>query len=170
MTPRRASRLRTKPVELFVSYAHENAAWFLKVRPLLKFRQPTHVVHAWHDQELKAGDRWDDEIRAALDVMDVFVCLVSYEFLDSDYIMDVELKRAFEREQQKRNKVEIVPIVLFPMDLREDCPELCAFSPLPGWNESWSEYEKDGGYHQDAHKLIRAGLREAIGKVRDRRP
>jgi TIR domain len=159
---------KTEPVELFVSYSHLNAAWFAKLRPLLKFRTPSaNVVHVWHDQELKAGDRWDDDIRAALDSMEVFVCLVSYEFLDSGYIMDIELKRALARE--KKREVEIVPILLYEVNLKKDCPDLNVFNPMPAWGKCWRDYEKNGGHYQDAHKSIRDGLRQAIDKANARR-
>ncbi|MCP4308947.1 MAG: toll/interleukin-1 receptor domain-containing protein, partial [bacterium] len=130
MTPPRTSPLTTKkPVEMFVSYSHVNAAWFKRLEPLLKFPSRSNLAHAWHDQELKAADHWDKEIREALERMDVFVALVSFEFLASDYIRNVELKRAFARE--KKNEIEIVPIVLFPINLGEECPQLNAFNPLP---------------------------------------
>lgn len=160
-------RLQTRPVRFFVSYAHENAAWFGKLRPLLHFPTHTKVAHVWHDQELKAGDRWDPEIRRALDDMDVFVCLVSYEFLASGYIREVELPRALERTN--RGEVEVVPILLYDVDLACQCEELHGFNPLPAWGKCWRDYEKDGGHYQDAHKPIREGLWQAIEKVQGRR-
>ena len=96
--------------------------------------------------------------------MHVFVCLVSYEFLASEYIMDVELKEALRREKKK--EVEIVPILLYPVNLDNDCPELKPFNPLPGFGKNWRGFELDGGQHQDAHMLIRDGLWEAIHRVR----
>ncbi len=85
---------------------------FGKLRPLLKFRNPgANVAHVWHDQQLEAGHRWHDEIQAALKEMNIFVCLVSYEFLASDYIMNVELKEALRREKKK--EIAIVPILLY---------------------------------------------------------
>jgi len=163
MTPRTASRSKSRPVELFVSYSHVNAVWFDRLRPVLKFNRCRDKAYAWNDQEMKAGDRWDKEIRDALERMDVFVCLVSFEFLASGYIQDVELKRAFARE--KKSEIEIVPIVLYPMDLDSDCPRLSAFNPLPSWGKCWLDYERDSGHYQAAHKPIREGLRQAIDKV-----
>lgn len=160
----RTSHSKPKPVEFFVSYSHENAAWFSKLRPLLKFRKPSsNVAHIWHDQQLEAGHRWHDEIQAALKKMDVFVCLVSYDFLASDYIMDVELKEALKGE--KEDEVEIVPILLYPVNMDNDCPELKPFNPLPAWGKCWRDFEKGDGQHQDAHKLIRDGLWQAIRRV-----
>lgn len=168
MKRRRASRSKSKSVELFVSYAHINATWFDRLRPVLKFDRCKDKALAWDDHKMKAGDRWDKEIREALERMDVFVCLVSFEFLDSDYIRDVELKRALVRE--KKNEVEIVPIVLYPINLKKDCPKLNVFNPLPGWDKCWLEFEQESGHYQAAHKPIREGLRQAIDKVRARRP
>ena len=167
MTRRRASKSKSRSVELFVSYSHVNAAWFDRLRPVLKFDRCRDKAFAWNDQEMKAGDRWDKEIREALERMDVFVCLVSFEFLASGYIKDVELKRALARE--KKNEIEIVPIVIYAnIDLEEEFPALNEFNPLPSWGQCWRDYEKDGGHFQDAHGLIRKGLREAIDKVRTR--
>ncbi len=155
---------KKKPVEFFVSYSHQNSAWFKKLSPLLKFRgSAAKVAHVWHDQHLEAGNRWHDEIATALENMDVFICLISYEFLASDYIMDVELEEALRRE--KNNEVEIVPIILYDVNLENDCPELEPFNPLPAWDQCWRNFEKDGGEHQDAHKLIRDGLWQVIRRI-----
>ena len=163
-TPR--SMPKKKSVELFISYSHEDSVWFDRLRPVLKFVRCKDEAFVWNDQEMKAGDRWDKKIREALERMDVFVCLLSFEFLTSGYIKDVELKRALARE--KKNEIEIVPIVLFPMNLRADYPTLNAFNPLPGWGKCWSDLEKETGYYQTAHEPIREGLQQAIDKVRAR--
>jgi hypothetical protein len=167
MKGRRASQPRSQPVELFVSYSHVNAVWFDRLRPVLKFDRCRDKAFAWNDKEMKAGDRWDKEIREALERMDVFVGLVSFEFLASDYINDVELKRAFARE--KKNDIEIVPIVLYPINLERDHPQLNAFNPLPNWGKCWLDYETESGHYQSAHKPIREGLRQAIDKARARK-
>lgn len=164
----RATLSKSHSVELFVSYSHENAVWFERLRPVLKFDGCRDKAYAWNDQEMKAGDRWDREIKEALERMDVFVCLVSFEFLASGYIKKVELKRALARA--KKNEIEIVPIVIYAdMDLEKEYPKLNEFNPLPSWGKCWRDYEKDGGHFQDAHGLIRKGLRQAIDKVRARR-
>ena len=164
-TSRSGKKTKNRPVEFFVSYSHRDATWFARLRPLLRFRTPSvNIANIWHDQELKVGDNWNNEIKAALKRMDVFVCLMSYDFLDSEYIMDVELTQAMVRE--KKGEVEIVPILLYDVNLEKDCPEVHVFNPLPAWGKCWSDYEKDGGYYQDAHKSIRDGLRQAIEKVR----
>lgn len=162
---RTTSRPRKKPVELFVSYSHINAVWLERLRPLLQFDHCVDSAHHWDDQKMKAGDRWDQQIRAALDRMDVFVCLVSMEFLTSRYVREVELPLALKRE--KREEVTIVPIVIYPnININHECKELAAFNPLPRWGRCWREFEGDPGDYGDAHGLIRAGLHDAIARAR----
>ena len=83
--------MKVRPVRMFVSYSHENAAWCKRLLPVLKVKANVDTLQPWHDTELKAGDRWDKEIRAELKRMDIFLCLVSVQFLASDYIQEVEL-------------------------------------------------------------------------------
>ena len=74
---------KARPVRMFVSYSHENAAWCKRLLPVLRVKANVDTLQPWHDTELKAGDRWDKEIRAELERMDIFLCLVSYQFLAS---------------------------------------------------------------------------------------
>ena len=75
-----------RPVRMFVSYSHENEAWCKRLRPVLKVKANVDTLQPWHDTELKAGDRWDEEIQTELERLHIFLCLVSYQFLASDYI------------------------------------------------------------------------------------
>ena len=153
---------RIPPIRIFVSYSHQDREWFGKLRPLLKFKPPIQEVHVWHDQELKAGDRWEKEIKEELGKMDVFLCLVSYFFLESDFIEEIEMKQALQRE--KKRETIIVPLFICDMDER-DVENLKPFNPLPAWGHSWRSYEQNGGHTMDAHKPIRAGLWQAIEKA-----
>lgn len=158
-------KTRVEPVRLFVSYSHLDRSWFGKLRPLLCF-SGVEYVHVWHDEELQAGDRWDDEVREALKRMDVFMCMVSYHLLASSYIRDVEMKEAFKREM--RGKTIIVPLLICDM-ADKDVEHLKKFNPLPAWGRSWRSYEREGDTI-DAHKPIRTGLWQAIDKAKARKP
>lgn len=153
-------------IRIFVSYSHLDRDWFAKLQPLLKFRQQPSIAYVWHDQELKAGDRWVAEIKAELEQMDIFLCLVSYYLLASDFICDVELKEAIDREKQGRTI--IVPLLICDM-AEEDIEELRSFNPLPEWGRSWRSYERGNGHTMDAHRPIRKGLWEVIDMAAKRK-
>jgi len=151
-----------QPVRIFVSYSHLDRDWFGKLSPLLKFDLPLHVAYVWHDQELKAGDRWEKIIRGELEKMDIFLCLISYQFKASDFIRKVEVRKALQREKTK--KTVIVPLLICDMSER-DIKKFKPFNPLPAWGRSWRSYEQNGGATMDAHRPIRDGLWQAIDKV-----
>jgi hypothetical protein len=154
---------RARPVRMFVSYSHDNAAWCKRLLPVLRVKANVDTLQPWHDTELKAGDRWDKEIRAELERMDIFLCLVSYQFLASGYIQNVELPKA--RARHKNGEIEVVPVVLYPMDLKNDCEFLYALNPLPEWGKCWRDFEKDGDWN-DALYPIGNGIKQAIERAR----
>ena len=134
-----------------------------KELPVLKVSANVDTLQPWHDTELKAGDRWDKEIRAELERMDIFLCLVSFQFLASDYIQNVELPRA--KARHENNEIEVVPVVLYRLDLEHYCEFLHRLKPLPEWDKSWRDFEKDGDWN-DALYPIGNGIKQAIEKAR----
>lgn len=78
-------------VDGFISYAHDDVA---VCREVLKHLRPTERkfgLKFWHDSHIAAGHHWNDEIKEAIRRADVFVLLVSPEFLGSDFIYDTEI-------------------------------------------------------------------------------
>ncbi len=67
-------------------------------------------VNVWEDSHIKAGQRWDDEIRDYLHRADIVLLLLSPDFLTSRYINETELKIIFERRDQ--GECLVVPILL----------------------------------------------------------
>ena len=80
-----------------------------------------------------------------------------------DYIKTVELPRAIARH--KNGEIEVVPVILYPMDLKRDCKFLYEFNPLPEWNKTWQDFIKDGDWNI-ALPLIGNGIEQAIEKAR----
>jgi hypothetical protein len=95
--------------------------------------------------------------------MHIFLCLVSYDFLASDYIKDVELPRAEARH--KNGEIEVVPVLLYPMDLEHECEFLYQLNPLPEWGKSWWEFTKDGDWNAALYPIGK-GVKQAIEKAR----
>jgi hypothetical protein len=154
---------KERPVRMFVSYSHENVTWCKRLHPVLRVKANVDTLQPWHDTELKAGDRWDKEIRTELERMDIFLCLVSFQFLASDYIQKVELPIA--KARHKNDEIEVVPVVLYPMDLKHDCEFLYQLNPLPAWGKSWRDFERDGDWNDALHP-IGEGVKQAIEKAR----
>jgi len=69
-------------------------------------------ISDWYDREIKTGGAIDREISAQLDDCQLFLALVSPDFLNSGYCYDKEMKRAIERHEA--GELTIVPIILEP--------------------------------------------------------
>ena len=78
-------------VDGFVSYAHDDLAVCGKLLTHLRPVERKFGLSLWRDERLKAGHHWNKEIEEAIARADVFIMLVSPEFLGSDYIYDTEI-------------------------------------------------------------------------------
>lgn len=138
-----------RTVKIFVSYAHLDKVWMQRLKPLLEGLHwdgrnatlPAKVdeVKAWHDKDLKKGDPFDPAIHKELDEMHIFVPLVSPHFFASWYVQEIEIKKAEERFT--KDKIKVLPILLYKKDLREKCPFLHKFPSVP--EPCWSHYKAD---------------------------
>ena len=100
--------------EVFISYAHEDARLRQQLETHLLLLQREGLIGTWHDQQIGAGTEWHGQIDAHLNSARVIVLLVSADFLASDYISDVELRRAMEWDNA--GEARVVPVIVRPVD------------------------------------------------------
>lgn len=117
-----------EPLHIFVSYAHEDKRWLdaadeHNLIPWLEHAFSRHQppVAMWYDRHeragLHAGEEFDETIRNEVDRAQVVLLLVSWAFLNSDYIQDVELPRILGRVE--RREAQLIPILLEPCPWKE---------------------------------------------------
>ncbi len=96
----------------FVSYSHKDVELY---EELMKFLKPSKDLSIfWSDQEITAGEMWNEVILQQLRSARVILLLISIDFMASDYIKTVEVKEAMERH--RRGEAHIIPIILRPVD------------------------------------------------------
>ncbi len=100
--------------EIFYSYSHRDERLRDQLETHLALLKREGLITNWHDRRITASTEWDAEISSHLDDADIILLLVSANFLASDYIHGVELKRAMERHESREARV--VPIILRPCD------------------------------------------------------
>ncbi len=103
-----------KPINIFIIYAREDKE--IKQR-LISYINPfvkLYNLNIWHDAHIEPGQEWKYSIDSRLNQTDLFVMLVSIDFMNSHFIHQVEFKYAVERH--KANKSIIVPVII------RECP------------------------------------------------
>jgi hypothetical protein len=101
------------PPLVFISYCHEDEPYKTEVCTYLKRLEIEKHLQVWTDAHIATGHGWEKDIQGAIERADIAVLLVSTNFLNSDFINDVEMPLMRQRNEQEG--LEIFPI------LAEDC-------------------------------------------------
>ncbi len=84
------STLSNRP-QVFISYAREDRGWAEAIVNSIE-RLPDLTISPWIDrQRVRPGDDIDPTIFEGIKTSDIFLLLVSYDFIHSDYINDKEM-------------------------------------------------------------------------------
>jgi tetratricopeptide (TPR) repeat protein len=127
-----------------------------------------NLLETWDDTFLVAGDEWDDEIKNQLKSCDVIFLLISRHFLNTRYIIDVELANAIERH--KRKECIIVPIVLKACGWA-DIPILKIFNGIPRKGHRVSAWEKNPDWtsREDAWQHVYEEVKKLVKEFKSKR-
>jgi internalin A len=117
-----------EPKKIFVSYSHNNTVWLGKIKSHLSGLRRKNLIKDWTDQEIQAGEKWNEKIIDELKKADIVILLLSADFIASDYIWEVELKKVLD------NRKTIIPIYI------ESC-DLAAIPNFNGTEEKISNFE-----------------------------
>jgi serine/threonine protein kinase len=102
---------QAKSLEIFVSYSHHDRDWRERL-----FDDYLHTTFGdcriWTDAQIRAGDRWSDEINRRLQSSSVAVLLVSERFLKSKFIMEREFPTIMTRAREAGLRVVWIPIAI----------------------------------------------------------
>jgi hypothetical protein len=100
--------------KLFISYSHRDEKALERLHTHLAMLRREGAIEEWFDREILAGDDIDKEIGGALRESDIFLALISPDFLASNYCYEREMKTALERNDE--GTLRVIPIILEPCD------------------------------------------------------
>ncbi|MGL4630588.1 MAG: TIR domain-containing protein [Leadbetterella sp.] len=105
-------KLSQKTKKVFISYSHNNTQWMNKLKVHLGGFVQQKRIEVWDDTSILPGDRWDAEIQQQLEQADIFILMLTADFVNSKYIMSKELADAY-KNMHSRQAI-LIPILVEP--------------------------------------------------------
>ena len=135
----------------FISYSHRDQAELGRLHTHLAPLRSEGLIDTWYDRQILAGGKIDAEIDRELESCDLFLLLVSPDFLASDYCVNREMSRALEHHRD--DAAPVVPIIVEPCDwLSSPLRELKA---LPRDGKPISEWPNPNNAYLDVVRELR---------------
>lgn len=157
--PEMRGELAQMPVKAFISYSHKDKEHLPDLRAALSPLVRLNKLILWDDRDIEAGEEWNKEIFRELDEADLVLCLVSADFINSDFCYTQELAAAL--EAHRRGEKTVVPIRL--RECNWDGLPLAQLQGIPG---AWISSARDKDV---AWKEVSKSLEPAISHAKERK-
>lgn len=109
--PKKQSQTKSvvsKAKSIFISYSHKDEYWKNKLENHLSPLKNQELIKTWNDKQIESG-LWDLQIQQAIEKADIYLLLITPNFLASSYIANKEIITAYKRFKQGQAK--IFPII-----------------------------------------------------------
>lgn len=104
------NQLNSKALSLFISYSHTDESFKNDLEKHLDPLKRLNLIDIWHDGKIQAGQEINTEILKNLSNADIILMLVSIDFLNSYFCIEVEMEKALERHD--KGIARVIPIIL----------------------------------------------------------
>lgn len=95
----------SSPLLILISYAHEDSDWLTELKKNLKPFIRVSSMKVWDDTAIPVGSDWKLKIMNTISSTKAAVLLVSHNYLDSDFIYEVELPAIFDAAKEGHLKI-----------------------------------------------------------------
>lgn len=110
-------RQRATPLLLFYSYAPEDEPLQQQLEKHLAMLQRQGIVHSWQKRQIEPGADWTALVDQSVKKADIFLLLVSPDYLASNYCYGIEMQRVLELHEA--HETPVIPILLRPVEWRD---------------------------------------------------
>jgi len=124
-------------MKVFMSYSHRDEEVRDRLHVHLAGMKREELIEAWYDREILGGDDFDQVISDQLEDADLFLLLITPDFINSNYCIERELSRALERHHA--GTARVIPIIAEPCDWKS-LPSLKGLKALPKDGKPISEW------------------------------
>jgi hypothetical protein len=104
-------------MKAFISYSHKDENYLERLKIHLVQMKRDGLINEWTDEEINAGSSLNNVISDALDSSELFLALLSPDYIASNYCYNKEFEEA--QGMQDAGKLIIVPIIVEPCDWKQ---------------------------------------------------
>lgn len=138
-------------MKAFISYSHADTPMLELLHKHLAQLQRDGIITTWTDREITAGANLDHTISTALNRAQIFLALLSPDYIASNYCYEIEFETAL--EMQEKDEIIIIPIIV------ESCDWLStpfsSFKALPKDGKAVSQWDNKNTAFLDVVQNIR---------------
>ncbi len=142
----------------FISYSHVDEKHLERLHKHMALLQRDGSLQTWTDHQIIPGRGLDEEVSQALRSSDIFIALVSPDYIASNYCYEKEFTEALRLEQE--GQLQIVPVIIEPCDWLSS--PLSQFMALPKDGRPISEWTNANVAYLD----VVSGIRRLISSGR----
>lgn len=143
--------------QAFISYSHADAARLQRLQTHLAMLRRDGLLQDWSDHEILAGDSLHGKINSALESSQIFIALLSADYLASRYCYETEFTRA--QDLQAERRMRIIGVVVEPCDWQNS--PLGQLMVLPKDGKAVSEW----GNEDSAYLYVVREIRRVLGDL-----
>ena len=156
--------VKMEPFRVVISYSHKDRGFVEELLVALAAELRRGTISIWYDRELLPGSAFDAEIEEVFQQGEIFLLIISSDFIASDYCFSKELQFAMEKHATK--SAVVVPIIA--RDCVWDLEPLKSLTALPTNAlavESW-----DGkGARDKAFTDVAKGIRRLVKAISEKK-
>jgi len=115
---KKITKRKLKRQKVFISYSHIDRCYLDRLMVHLKPLEKEGLIDLWVDTRLRAGDKWEKEIKKALEQATVAILIISADFLASNFITDNELPPLLLKAEEEG--VRMLPLLVKPSRFARD--------------------------------------------------
>lgn len=98
----------------FISYSHADEKYLDRLHKHMSLLQREGSIETWTDHQIVPGSKLDSAVMTALRSSDLFIALVSPDYIASNYCYEKEFEEALGLSEN--GKLHIVPVIVEPCD------------------------------------------------------
>lgn len=155
-------------MKAFISYSHRDEHYLERLKVHLAPMRRENRITDWADKDIYAGSNLDSSISDELENSDLFIALISPDYLASNYCYDKEFEKAL--RMQDSGRITIIPIILQPCEWKKT--PFGKMKALPKDGKEISEWTNENNAYLDIanelRRLLNLNLKE-IPEVETRR-